>query len=29
MRNKVINGEERGNAAVILRRMSNWLEQAG
>jgi hypothetical protein len=29
IRNKVINGEERGDAAAILRRIGNWLEQAG
>jgi hypothetical protein len=29
VRNGVIKGEERGDTAAILRRISNWLEQAG
>ncbi len=29
VQNGVINGEERGDAATILRRISNWLEQTG
>lgn len=29
VRNRVINGNERGDTAAILRRISNWLEQAG
>jgi AcrR family transcriptional regulator len=28
IRNGVINGNERGDTAAILRRISNWLEQA-